>query len=267
VNLTGQPAILVEHGPEVSTITFNRPERLNALDPDAVELFCETLRRVDLEPTTGAIVLTGAGRAFTAGGDVQAFGTRHEHRVNRRGWHLVHRMLEVEKPMVAMVNGPAVGFGLTIALLCDSVIMADDATIGDPHVSLGLVAGDGAAVVLPIIVGPHRAKELLLSGRSITGPEAAAMGMVNRSVPADELAAVAYGLARTYAAQPSYAARATKMAINRYVRWAVENTLDVSLAYEAISRELPEYPAAVAAWRERKKNPDGREAPRQQGAP
>lgn len=250
--MTEQPAILVEHVDSISTITFNRPAQLNALDPDAVEEFQAIVRRVDLEPSTRAIVLTGTGRAFTAGGDVRSFGSKHDPRVNRRGWHLVHRMLEIEKPIVAMVNGPAIGLGLTIALLCDSVVMADDATIGDPHVNLGLVAGDGAAVVLPVLVGPHRAKELLLTGKVITGSEAAAMGMINRSVPASELADAAYGLAREYAAQPTYAARATKMAVNRYLRWMVEQTLDVSLAYEAISRELPEYPDAVEAWKRRR---------------
>ena len=250
--MTEQPPILVEHVDSVSTITFNRPAQLNALDPDMVEEFQSIVRRVDLEPSTRAIVLTGAGRAFTAGGDVRSFGSKHDPRVNRRGWHLVHRMLEIEKPIVAMVNGPAIGLGLTIALLCDSVVMADDATIGDPHVNLGLVAGDGAAVVLPLLVGPHRAKELLLTGKRITGVEAAALGMINRSVPADQLASAAYDLAREYAAQPTYAARATKMAVNRYLRWMVEQTLDVSLAYEAISRELPEYPEAVEAWKQRR---------------
>jgi enoyl-CoA hydratase len=250
--MSEEPSILVEHVESISTITFNRPAQLNALDPEMVEEFQTILRGVDLEPSTGAIVLTGAGRAFTAGGDVRSFGAKHDPRVNRRGWHLVHRMLEVEKPMVAMVNGPAVGLGLTIALLCDSVVMADDATIGDPHVNLGLVAGDGAAVLLPILVGPHRAKELLLTGKNISASDAVAMGMVNRVVPAADLAASAYDLAREYAAQPSYAARATKMAVNRYLRWMVEQTLDVSLAYEAISRELPEYPEAVEAWKRRR---------------
>jgi enoyl-CoA hydratase/carnithine racemase len=250
--MTEQPPILVEHLDSVSTITFNRPAQLNALDPDMVEEFQSIVRRVDLEPSTRAIVLTGAGRAFTAGGDVRSFGSKHDPRVNRRGWHLVHRMLEIEKPIVAMVNGPAIGLGLTIALLCDCVVMADDATIGDPHVNLGLVAGDGAAVVLPRLIGPHRAKELLLTGKRITGVDAAAMDLINRSVPAADLAAAAYGLAREFAAQPTYAARATKMAVNRYLRWMVEQTLDVSLAYEAISRELPEYPEAVEAWKQRR---------------
>jgi enoyl-CoA hydratase/carnithine racemase len=249
--MTRSDRILVTHDDAISTITLNRPERLNALDPDMVIELMEVVREVDLDPSTRAVVLTGAGRAFTAGGDVQSFGSRPDPRVHRRGWHLVHRMLEVEKPVVAMVNGPAIGMGLTLALLCDSTVMADDATIGDPHVSLGLVAGDGGALVLPLLIGPQRAKELLLTGRRLTGAEAAAIGVVNRSVPAPELHDVAYGLAREYAAQPVYAARATKMAVNRYVRWMANQILDVSLAYEAISRGLPEYPQAVTAWKER----------------
>ncbi len=241
--------ILVSHDEAISTITLNRPERMNALDPDMVIELMDVLGEVDLEESTRAVVLTGAGRSFTAGGDVKAFGSRPDPRVHRRGWHLVHRMLEFEKPIVAMVNGPAVGLGLTLALLCDSTVMADDATIGDPHVSLGLVAGDGGAVVLPLLIGPQRAKEMLLTGAMVTGVEAAAMGLVNRSVAGPELHAVAYELAGRYAAQPVYAARATKMAVNRYVRWMADQILDVSLAYEALSRELPEYPDAVAAWK------------------
>jgi enoyl-CoA hydratase len=250
--------ILVDHREDVTTITLNRPEQLNALDGNMVEELQTVLSEADAEPSTGAIVITGAGRAFTAGGDVRSFGTKPDPRVNRRGWHLVHRMLEIEKPTVAMVNGPAIGLGMTIALLCDCVVMAADATIGDPHVNLGLVAGDGVALVLPLLVGPHRAKELLLTGQRITGSEAAAMGMVNRAVPADRLADSAYGLARQMAGQPSYAVRATKMVVNRYVRWMANEILDVSLAFEAISRQLPEHPAAVEAWKHRR--PPGSQA-------
>jgi enoyl-CoA hydratase len=243
--------ILVDHADDITTITFNRPEHLNALEPAMVEEFMEILRDVDAEPSTRAVVLTGAGRAFTSGADVKTFGTSHDPRVHRRGWHLVYAMLEFEKPIVAMVNGACVGLGLTIALLCDSVVVAADAKLGDTHVDLGLVAGDGAAVVLPILVGPHRAKELLLAGRLVTGAEAVAMGIGNYAVPGDELHDVAYRLAHEFAAQPVYAARATKMVLNRYVRSMADQILDTSLAYEAISRTLPEYPEAVEAWKRR----------------
>jgi len=244
--------ILVDHQGTITTITFNRPDALNALEPAMVVELLEILREVDDEPTTRAVVLTGAGRAFCAGGDIKAFGTSPDPRVHRRAWHLMYAMLDFEKPIVAMVNGPALGLGLTVALLCDAMVMAEDARLGDPHVDLGLVAGDGVAVVLPLLVGPHRAKELLLSGRLITGAEALDMGIGNAVVPGDELADTAYRLAQTFADQPTYAARATKLVVNRYVRWMANEILDTALAYEAISRTLPEYPEAVAAWKERR---------------
>lgn len=243
--------ILVEHADSITTITFNRPDDLNALDPAMVLEFMQILDDVDAEPSTSAVVVTGAGRAFTAGGDVKAFGSHDDPRVHRRGWHLVYRMLEFEKPMVAMVNGAAVGLGLTIALLCDAIVLADDAKLGDSHVGLGLVAGDGVAVVLPLLVGPHRAKELLITGRLVTGREAYEMGIGNAAVPREDLHRAAYDLAAAFAAQPTYAARATKMVLNRYVRAMAESVLDTSLAYEAISRTLPEYPEAVEAWKRR----------------
>jgi enoyl-CoA hydratase len=244
-------AIVVGQSRGVATITFNRPDRLNALDPAALLEFMDVLVEVDRDPGTRAMVITGAGRAFTAGGDIKSFGSAPDHRVNRRGWHLVHRMLEIEKPMVAMVNGPAMGLGLTIALLCDAVIAADDAVLGDPHVQLGAVAGDGVAVVLPFVIGPHRAKELLMTGRNVSGQEAAEMGMINRSVAATELSSTTYALAEELAAQPAYAVRATKMVVNRYVRWMADQVLDVALAYEEISRGLPEYREAVEKWKNR----------------
>jgi enoyl-CoA hydratase len=240
--------ILVRHDGDISTITFNRPDRLNALDPATLLEFMDVLHDEDLDPQTRAIVLTGAGRAFTAGGDIKSFGSMPDHRVNRRGWHLVYRMLEVEKPIVAMVNGPAMGFGLTIALLSDLIVAAENAVLGDPHVGLGAVAGDGVAIVLPLVIGPHRAKELLLTGRSVSGAQAAAMGMVNQAVPSEDLESIVYALAKELADQPTYALRATKMVVNRYVRWMAGQVLDVALAYEEISRGLPEYREAVAKW-------------------
>jgi enoyl-CoA hydratase len=244
-------AILVRHDGAISTITFNRPDRLNALDPATLLEFMDVLHEEDLDPQTTAIVLTGSGRAFSAGGDIKSFGSASDHRVNRRGWHLVYRMLEVEKPVVAMVNGPAMGLGLTIALLSDLVVAAEDAVLGDPHVGLGAVAGDGVAIVLPLVIGPHRAKELLLTGRSVSGAQAAAMGMINQAVLPEDLESVVYALAKELAEQPTYALRATKMVVNRYVRWMAGQVLDVALAYEEISRGLPEYREAVAKWKDR----------------
>jgi len=244
-----EPIVTLYTEDVLSIITLNRPERLNSFDGEMVVALDEALIEADADPTTDAIVVTGAGRAFSAGGDIRSFGQNPDRRVNRRGWHLVHSMLRVEKPSVAMVNGAAVGLGLTVALLCDLTIAADDAKLGDTHVNLGLVAGDGAALTLPLLLGPQRAKELLLTGRLVTGAEAAEMGMVLRSVPGDALCDEAYALARELAGQPSYAVRATKMVVNRYVRWMSHQVLDVALAYEEISKSKPEHAEAVAQWK------------------
>ncbi len=250
--MTLSGAFVLNHAGGISTITMNRPDQLNAFTPDMVIEFQDVLREVDSEETTKVIVLTGAGRAFTAGGDVRSFGSKPDPRVQRRGWHLVYGMLEVEKPMIAMVNGAAVGLGMTLALLCDCTLMAEDATIGDPHVSRGLAAGDGAAIVLPFLIGPNRAKELLMTGRLVTGRQAADMGIVNRAVPSGELLEASHALAHELADQPAYAVRATKLAVNRYVRWMAHEILDVALAYEEISKHRPEHAAAVAEWKARR---------------
>ncbi|MGH3225998.1 MAG: enoyl-CoA hydratase/isomerase family protein, partial [Streptosporangiaceae bacterium] len=140
---------------EVSVVLLNRPDRLNAFDGEMTTALMAAVSEAENDPDTRAIVITGAGRAFSAGGDVRSFGANVDTRVNRRGWHLANLMLRVEKPTIAMVNGAAVGLGLTVALLCDVVVAAEDAKLGDTHVNLGLVAGDGAVVTLPLLIGPQ----------------------------------------------------------------------------------------------------------------
>ncbi len=234
----------------VSVVLLNRPDRLNAFDADMTTALMAAVSEADNDPDTQTIVITGAGRAFSAGGDIRSFGKNVDTRVNRRGWHLANLMLRVEKPTVAMVNGAAVGLGLTVALLCDAVVAAEDAKLGDTHVDLGLVAGDGAIVTLPLLIGPQLTKELLLTGRLVTGREAAEMGIVLSAHPADKLESAAFDLASSLAAQPTYAVRATKAVINKYVRWMSDQLLDVALAYEEVSKHKPEHHDAVARWRE-----------------
>jgi enoyl-CoA hydratase len=247
-----EQSVLVHREDDISVVTLNRPESLNSFDAAMTPALDAALSEADADPDTRAIIVTGAGRAFSAGGDVGTFGKNPDRRVNRRGWHLAQTMLRIEKPTVAMVNGAAVGLGLTVALLCDLAIAADSAKLGDTHVNLGLVAGDGAAVTLPLLIGPQKAKELLLTGRLVSGTEAAALGMVNRSVPLENLRAEAFAVARLLAGQPTYAVRATKMVINRYVRWMNNEILDVALAYEEISKSKPEHKEAVAQWKARR---------------
>ena len=230
---------------EVSVVLLNRPDRLNAFDGDMTTALMTAVSEADNDPDTKAIVITGAGRAFSAGGDVRSFGTNVDTRVNRRGWHLANLMLRVEKPTIAMVNGPAVGLGASIALFADMAIAAEDARIGDTHINVGLVPGDGGAVIWPLLIGPPRAKEMLMTGRLLSGIEAERLGLVNYAVPGDQLRARTLELATEIARQPTYAVRATKFAINRHIKAAMNNTMDVALALELISLASEEHREAA----------------------
>jgi enoyl-CoA hydratase len=245
----------VSYEGDVVVITINRPERLNAIAPETSQQLREVLLSIDDDEDCGVAVLTGAGRGFCSGGDVQSMTTRHvpgqaPKRVYSQGRHLINAFLSIEKPIIAMVNGPAAGLGATLALFCDMVIMADEASIGDRHVNVGLVAGDGGAVMWPLLVGPLRAKEYMITGKMLSGREAADLGLVNRSVPLEHLRDETLGLAREIAALPPYAVRATKTSVNRFVSWMNNLVLEPSLAWEKVSMMSQDHQEALAARRE-----------------
>lgn len=256
--------MVVEDRDGVSYVTFNRPDRMNALSNPGWEVFERRMVEADAAPGTRSIIITGNGRAFSAGGDTASISDKTKvvapspPRVRHDGLGLVNTMLNVEKPTVAMVNGPAVGLGATVALLCDCVVMSTTARIGDSHVPLGIVAGDGAIAVLPLLIGVHRAKELLLTGRLIDGTEAADIGLVNAAVEPEVLAEAAQRLAERLSAAPSYAVRATKLVVNRWLRFHAELQLETGFAYEAISMALPEHKDAMARFQDRKRGSPNR---------
>lgn len=236
----------------VSVIEFNRPSRANAFPKAGWDIFPEVLRRADADDCTNAVVLTGVGRFFCTGGDVNTMsGPEPEPKVRHEGLDLVHALLSMEKPVIAMVNGAAIGLGATIALLCDCIVMSDAAYLSDTHVPLGIVAGDGGVAMATLAVGPHRAKELLLTGHRISGELAASWGLINRCVPASELSASAFELADRLAEQPRFALRATKLAVNVAMRRVAHHLLDVSMAYESISMALPDHQQALQQFRQR----------------
>jgi enoyl-CoA hydratase len=242
----------------IAVVTLNRPDRLNAVSPEMHHELQQLFAEVDGDADTNVVVLTGAGRGFCSGGDMKTMARRHTDvkeplRVYSRGRHLISAMLSVEKPIIAMVNGPAAGLGATIALFCDVVFMSDEATIGDRHVNVGLVAGDGGAVVWPLLVGPLKAKEFLMTGRMLSGNDAVKHGLANRSIPSDELEVETLAFAREVAAQPPYALRATKASINRYVTAVNGQVLDASLAWERISMRTEDHLEALKAQAERRK--------------
>jgi enoyl-CoA hydratase len=244
-------------GDGIAVVRLNRPDRLNAVSPEMHHELQELFSSVDADEDTNVVVLTGAGRGFCSGGDTKTMAGRHANtkeplRVYSRGRHLISGMLSVEKPLIAMVNGPAAGLGATIALFCDAVFMSDAATIGDRHVNVGLVAGDGGAVAWPLLVGPLRAKELLMTGRMLSATEAVEIGLVNRRVAAENLESETLDFAREVAAQPPYAVRATKAAINRYVQAVNSQVLDASLAWERISMKTEDHQEALRARAEKR---------------
>ena len=248
--------IKVERENRIALLTLNRPEVLNAvnmeLHVELEDIFVDVAR----DDEVNVVVLTGAGRAFCAGGDIKAMQeglTDPRVRVPLTGARrLIHNMLEVEQPIIAALNGDAVGLGATMALFCDIIYAAENARIGDPHVLVGLVAGDGGAVIWPMLVGLPKAKELLLTGDLIGATEAERIGLVNRVVPLGELLPTAMALAQRLATGPSRAIRWTKLAINKRLQDEVNLILDTSLAVEGLSMVTEDHQEAVRAFIEKR---------------
>lgn len=243
-------AISVQKSGGVATVTMKRPEVLNAINVRMRQELEDVWGKIAADSEVNAVVLTGAGRAFCAGGDIREMNTGEAflHADPMRGESIPQRMLEVPQPIVCAINGDAVGLGATIALLCDVTFIADTARIGDPHVRVGLVAGDGGAVVWPLLVGLARAKEYLLTGDLIPAREAERIGLVNHVVPAGEVLARATDFARRLAEGPSLAIRWTKLSINKHLRQAVNLVLDASMAVELLTARSDDHREATRAF-------------------
>src|SRR5919202_3322273 len=178
--------LLYEIQDGVATITLNRPERRNAFTLEMLDLWVEALRDARTNEAVQVVVVTGAGQAFCSGGDVGGMATRGELSGldHKRALELVHRiplaLEELDKPVIAAINGPAIGAGCDMALMCDLRFMADDARLSDGYVRVGLIPGDGGTYFLPRLVGTAKALELLLTGDFIDATEAERIGLVNR---------------------------------------------------------------------------------------
>lgn len=247
----------IEVKDRVALITMDRPEKRNAVNPALHEGLEKVFQEVGNDPGVGAIVITGAGTAFCAGGDFgpqteQSRGASSPTSITRGPKYLVQRLVNAEAPTIAAVNGPASGLGATIALLCDVTFMADNARIGDTHVNLGLVAGDGGAVIWPLLVGPHRAKEYLMAGKYADAAAAEKIGLVNHVVEADKLMDEAMAYAKQLANGADAAIRWTKMSINRMVWQNLNLVLEMSLATEGLSVRTEDHKEAVAAFQQKR---------------
>ncbi|MET0387379.1 MAG: enoyl-CoA hydratase-related protein [Polyangiales bacterium] len=239
------------------TITLNRPDALNGVNEQMHRDLIDVLAFVTDDAASDVVMLTGAGRAFSAGGDFayMAENAKHPERFDsdvRRAKRIVFALLDLEKPVVCKLNGHAVGLGATIALLCDVIFAAENAKIGDPHVSIGLVAGDGGAVVWPLRVGFARAKEYLLTGDLIPAPKAEQIGLINHCVPAAELDATADAFCQRLLAGSSNAIRWTKVAVNLELKRIAHAVMDAGIAYEAVTVRSDDHREAVAALQEKR---------------
>ncbi|MSQ36069.1 MAG: enoyl-CoA hydratase/isomerase family protein [Dehalococcoidia bacterium] len=251
-----QTIALERRGPLLE-VTLNRPEALNSVDGRMHEELPRLFAEIDVDPAVEVVVLTGAGRAFCAGGDMAWLQELIEqpyawHRVASEGRRIVLSILEARQPVIAKLNGAAVGLGATIALSCDVTFAADTASIGDPHVRVGLVAGDGGSVLWPALIGYARARELLYTGAMLPAPRAAELGLINRCVPAAELAAQVEAFALELATGARRAVQWTKAAINAPLRQALTANLDLSLALEGLSNLTADHREGIAAFRERR---------------
>jgi enoyl-CoA hydratase len=229
--------IRIERDGDVLVATIDHPDSaMNAVDGRLHRELGELFRALKTESTARAIVLTGSGRAFSAGGDVAWMPSLRApeivHALRREGKQIVWDVLDVEVPIVCGVNGAAAGLGATIALLGDVIVMADTAVIVDPHVKIGLVAGDGGAAIWPLLLGPLAAKRHLLLGDPLTAADALRLGVASEVCPGSEVAERAMAWARRLAAGAPIAVQGTKLAVNAQIKQALLTSFDVSMAAE-----------------------------------
>lgn len=238
-------------------VTFDRPERRNAINPEMHDELAPLFRRIADDREVRVVVVTGAGdKAFCVGADFSGMQDNLDAAGYEDGFPelmhgsaaVVRSQLAVPQPMIAVVNGDALGLGATIALFCDITLMADGARIGDPHIHAGLVAGDGGTVLWPLLMGLNRGKEYLMTGDLMTAAQALGYGLVNHVHPRDELAAAADTLAARIAAGPAIAVQFNKRLANTELLDRVNRVLDASLAMEAITFGTADHREAVRAF-------------------
>jgi enoyl-CoA hydratase len=242
--------------PKVLRLTMNRPDKYNATDAAMHGELVEIWRDADADPTVNAVLLTGAGKAFSAGGDLELIDQmRADHdvrmRVMREAREMVYNVINCSKPIVSAINGPAVGAGLVVAILADISIAAKSARLIDGHTKLGVAAGDHAVIIWPLLCGMAKAKYHLLLCETVTGEEAERIGLVSLAVPDEALQARALEVATRLAEGAQSAIRWTKYALNNWLRSAGP-LFDTSLALEFVGFGGPELPEGVAALREKR---------------
>src|SRR5579884_3331593 len=240
----------------VLLITLNRPEKYNAADEGMHAELARVWAEVSADPETKVAVITGAGKAFSAGGDlamVQRMAGDHDrvaHMLKEMS-DLVYNMINCEKPIVSAINGVAVGAGTVVALLADISLCAEDARLGAGHVKRAVAAGDHAAIIWPLLAGMAKARYYLLTGEMLTGAEAERLGMVSKALPREQVLEEALRVAEVLATGSQPAIRWTKRALNNWLK-AAGPIFDQSAAYEMLCFMGPDVVEGAAALREKR---------------
>jgi enoyl-CoA hydratase len=250
-------ALAIDTIDRIATVTLNRPDKLNAADAALHTELSWVFRDLSDDPDVDVIIVTGAGRAFCAGGDIDWMQSAIDHpqsfeTTSREAKEIVFSILDCEKPIIAKVNGVAIGLGATLALFCDIIYMAETAKIGDPHVSIGLVAGDGSAVIWPQLIGYARAKEFLMTGDLMTASDAERIGLVNHVVDPEQLDAEVDKMARRLTGSALKAVKWTKVTVNIGLKQLAHSIMDASMAHESLSNLTADHAEAVDAFRNKR---------------
>jgi len=250
--------LLIERADNVLTITLNNPDKLNAVGPSMHDEIVRVLRELEGRHDIDVVVLTGAGRAFSAGGELG-----HNLKVNADQHLVVHEMsqakrvvlklLEAEQLLVCRMNGDAIGFGATLALFCDIIVAVETARISDAHVKVGLVTGDGGAIIWPQLIGYAKAKQYLLSGDMLDAKEAERLGLINFAVPAEQLDETVQRWVRRFATGPRKALKWSKASINIGLRQLAHSMIDANMGYEGLSLLSDDLVEGVKSIQEKRK--------------
>ena len=256
-------AILFDRDGAVVTLTINRPDVRNAVGtPEDIQAFVDAAAKINADKSIRAVILTGAGKAFSAGGNVKAMqekdgmfagpigDLRESYRTS------IHRMVRavwgIEVPLIAAVNGPAIGAGCDLACLADTRIAADHALFGVTFLKLGLIPGDGGAWLLPRIIGNARASELFYTGDVVDAETAERYGLVSKIVPGDQLMDEAMALAQRMAKQPPDVLRMTKRLLRAGQTSSFDTVMEMSAGFQAVAHNTKDHEEAIAAFFEKR---------------
>ena len=246
-------ALQIDRKDGILRVTIDRPEARNAINADLHAEFGRIFEDAERDDETEVIILTGAGKSFCAGGDLDWILSMNGNPLEavaaiRNDRRIQNTMLDLEKPIIARVVGPAVGLGCSLALFCDFVYATPDARFADPHVSVGLVAGDGGALIWPQLIGYARARRYLLTGDPITGREAAEIGLITEAVEADQLDAAVDAMAQRMKQGARHSIRFTKASINAGLKQVANAVLERAAGYECVTMLLEDNRIALEAF-------------------